>query len=117
MNKPALARAAVRVGALGAGAASGLHVVVSDKATLASAATGFSAAAGLQVWLTNEPALAATPAIDGTAIRLAVRVLNKPTLRRLLCKSGQGGKPAGEAEQKAMCHDGHSLAFGRRVAR
>jgi hypothetical protein len=73
----------MRVGAVGAGTASGLHVAVTDEPALAAATPCFSAATRLQVWLANKPTVARPTAADGAAIGLAVWVLNKAAVALL----------------------------------
>ncbi len=73
----------MRVGAVGAGTASRLHVVVTDEAALAAATPRFRTAARLQVWLANKPTVARPTAADGAAIGLAVWVLNKAAVTLL----------------------------------
>ncbi len=73
----------MRVGAICAGTASGLHVVVTDEAALAAATPRFRTAARLQVWLANKPTVARPTAADGAAIGLAVWVLNKAAVTLL----------------------------------
>ena len=48
----------MRVAAVCAGTASGLHVVIANESTLAAAATCFGAATRLQVAVANKPTVA-----------------------------------------------------------
>lgn len=73
----------MRVGAVYAGAASSLHVVVTDEAALAAATPCFSTTTRLQVWLANKPTVARPTAADSAAIGLAVWVLNKAAVTLL----------------------------------
>ncbi len=90
LNEATLARAAVRVGAVGTGAASGFHVVVANEPALATAPASFGPTAGLQISIPNKPTMARASAADGAAIGLAVRVLNKAAVALLGMNCGGG---------------------------